>query len=214
MPYSYSKSPVHGYPVPDDDTPLDAVSWGKQADAIGIGSIVVCASQSEQDAYQARVAAAGEGPSVRQIIRVCRTDLDGLVMRNDGSGWRRDMGGSWRNTTNASLYTVAQPGTTLVLGEMTIDVPCAGQVVVLGDVTGIPPSSGAWRFDVWLEDGGGNAVSKVRNQENLPVYPYFTQVTAVMDVPKGTSKVVLKGRVNSLSGPVTWSSVGLTAYYN
>lgn len=216
MAYTYGESPLHGYATPDDGTPLDATSWASLVDGIGIGTPVICASQTEQDDYLAAVNAAGYGPSSRSIIRVCRTDLDGLVMRNDGLGWARDWGGAWHRTGAVNATSSPETGGTRVnRGGITTDLPARALISFEGDVTVIPTQNGnPWHCVLFIEDDTGREITgSRRDYRSLPMASFSATTRAVVDMPAGTGRINFVTLVATGSQPITFSNVGVTAHY-
>lgn len=216
MAYQYGQSPVHKFPTPLDGTPLDQVSWARLVDTLGVGTPVVCASQAEQDAYLAAVRAANLGPSSRQIIRVCRTDLGSLVMRNDGTGWARDWGGdkTWWVASEASA--VDNGGTTRSLGAFAVNLPCAAQIAVAADVIAYPPTNGIWAFVLWLRDANGTDLSPKRRYANITTSNtthYNAILQAIVKMPAGSGQVQLWSTVEPASGPIRWANVAMSGHY-
>lgn len=211
--YNYGESPVHGFATPDDGTPLDAVSWAHLVDGIGVGVPFVVASQIEQDEYQAALTAAGLGPSSSRIARVVRTDLAGLVLRNDGTGWKRDLGGSLNLNGYASASVTDTAGTVATRGSVAVTLPAAADLFAMGTVTAIPPETGSWRFYLWLEDDTGRELSPRIDYGGLPRVPYAASVQSVFDMPAGSGQVRLRTRVHPDSAPVTWSHVQISGHY-
>lgn len=214
MPYAYGTSPVHGYPTPLDGTPLDAVSWAHLVDALGVGDPRVCASKAEQDAYVAAVQAAGLGPSSRQIIRVCRTDLNGLIMRNDGTGWVRETGGVLQAWGHVEASTTESAGTTSARGGVAVDLPASALVRVHADVLALPPAEpDSWAFRLWLQDQTGRRLCPDRQYSNTG----RDQVNATLDVtvqmPAGAGRIDLMTWVADSSGPIGWRNILITASY-
>ena len=211
---AFGASLIHGYPTPLDTTPLSAETWEKLVEALGAGVPFEAASLSEQNAYVAAMTAKGLGPSSTNILRVTRTDLDNLVMSNDGYGFRRDSGGFLSEMTHANLHTVESAGAVANRGTIGFDLPCRAGVQVLADVTGEPPGDpDSWAFWAWLETGDGVQVGPRRVYSNLPRIPYFAFVSAVADMPAGPGSLHLWTQVHPDSGPITWAAVGLTVSY-
>lgn len=214
MAYSYGASPVHGYPTPLDGTPLDAESWAHLVDALGVGIPYVVASLAEQTAYLNRLVAAGRGPSSTNIVRVTRVDLEAMVLRHDGTGWKRESGGSLKVAGFANAAATEVAGTISTRGAVALNLPAVADVEVQAVVTGIPPAApDAWAFYVWLEDHTGRELSPRIVYSNLPRTPYPAIVPTVAEMPAGSSQIRLRTQVNAQSGPITWAHVSITANY-
>lgn len=214
MTYLYGTSSVAEFPTPLDDTPLDATSWGHLVDAIGVQTIQPVASLTEQNEYLAAVTAAGLGPSLASPISVRRMDLVGLVMVNDGTGWRRSTGGSLSVNAFSNAAVTESAGTISSRGAITLNLPCTADISVQGVIMGIPPEApDNWAFYVWLETSAGVELTPHIVYGNLPRTPYPAIVPAVGTIPAGSSQIILKTQVNALSGPVTWAHVSLSASY-
>lgn len=214
MAYTYGSTPVHGYPTPLDNTPLDATSWAKLVDTLGVGVPMVCASSTEQAEYLAAVTAAGMGPSVRSIVRVCRTDLDGLIMRNNGTGWVRDSAGSlsiYGQTTSSATDT---SGSSRQIGAIPVDLPCAAQLAMSADVLVRPPALPAsWGIRVWLQDGTGRQLTKKRRYGHNIDQLFYAVMNSPVSMPAGVGRIEMWGSVDVDSGPVNWSNISVSASY-
>lgn len=214
MPYAYGQSSVHRLPTPLDNTPLDAVSWGKLADAIALGVPEVCASQTEVTEYLAAVAAAGLGPSASSIVRVCRTDKDGIVMRNDGTGWVRETGGSLSVFGFSEASAADAPGSSRVLGAINVDLPCAATLRADADVLVVPPAGQFWGIFVWLEDQTGRVLTTKRRYRNINVSSFYARIGQAVTMPAGAGQIRLFGSVDSGStGNVQWANLSVAANY-
>lgn len=214
MAYEYGQTPVHEYPTPLDGTPLDAVSCSKLFDTLGIGQPRVCASKSEQDTYVADVKAAGLGPSSRQIVRVCRTDLDGLIMRNDGTGWVRESSGRLSLYMASEASAIDTGGTTRSLAGLAVDLPCAAQLTVWANIIATPPPSGVWAFMVWLRDSTGRDLTPKRRYGNLGSTAVDVIIQAPVDMPAGAGQVQLWSTVEAPSGSIRWNNPTMSAQYS
>lgn len=214
MVYAYGTTAVHGYPTPLDNTPLDATSWAKLVDTIGIGVPMVCASATEQSEYLAAVTAAGLGPSVRSIVRVCRTDLDGLIMRNKGTGWVRDSSGSFSQYGQTTSSATDTSGSSRQIGAIPVDLPCAAHLAVSADVLVRPPALPAsWGIRVWLQDGTGRLLTEKRRYGHNVDQLFYATITAPVSMPAGVGRVEMWGSVDVNSGPINWSNISLSAHY-
>ncbi len=214
MAYLYGESPLHKFATPLDGTPLDAVSWAHLVDGIGIGTPVICASATEQAAYLAAVTAAGYGPSSRSIIRVCRTDLAGLVMRHDGTGWVRESGGDWSVFTYSGASTTDSAGVASGRGSFAVDLPCAAMLDVDADIFAIPQApQQAWGFWIWLRDHTGRDLSPKRYYNNIPLDSMTARIRRAVSMPAGAGQVQVWTEVHNNSGPIQWANVAMSGSY-
>ena len=215
--YAYGTSPLHKYPIPLDGTPIDGVSWTKLVDPLGLAIPTEVASQAEQDAYLQAVTGAGLAPTANRIVRVCRTDLDGLVMRHDGTGWTRDMGGSWTRTGSVNATSAVEPANTRASrGAISFDHPFRSLIRFEGDVTAILPAAGVWAFYIWIEDSTGREIPGTsRMYSNLPgsIRTVSAETRGVADMPAGAGQLKLMTLVSGGSQGIQFSNVGVTAAF-
>ncbi len=209
-----ANSTVHGYPLPDDGEGLDQESWERLVDRLGVGTPVVCASKAEQDAYLAAITDAGFGPSSRSIIRVCRTDLAGLVMRHQGSGWIREWCGDWSVFQWSGASTTDSAGTKSGRGAFSVDLPAASMLDVEADIFAIPQvPSQPWGFWIWLQDQSGRVLTDRRYYNNIPLDSMTARIRQAVPMPAGAGQVQVWTEVHNNSGPIRWANVAISGSY-
>lgn len=214
MAYNYGTSPVTGLPIPLDDTPLDGTSWAHLAEAISLGVPHVCASQSEQDGYLADLIGAGMGPSSTNLVRVTRTDLAGLTMRHDGTGWHRDWGGDWSIFTYSDAKHTDTANTVSGRGSFAVDLPCAAMLDVDADLFAIPANpASAWGFWIWLRDQTGRDLTPKRYYNNIDLESMTARIRRAVSMPAGPGQVQLWTHVHNNSGAIQWANVAMSGSY-
>lgn len=130
---SINSAGVYVYDETDQVSPLHTLlnlgmdSVSESLDLITAHSLIMpVASQAERDAYQQRMIDAGMPPSVTNVLRVDRTDLD-RVERNDGTGWAVEGIKFQRFHAEWTLprYTVRTGGTLTNVAAVQIGEPLA-----------------------------------------------------------------------------------------
>lgn len=214
MAYEYGESAVHRLPIPRDETPLDQVSWEHLVERLHIGVPQVCGSQAEQEEYLRAVQEAGLGPSLQRIVRVTRTDLHGLTMRNDGTGWVREYGGLLKTAYFLETAGATGPNVSRGIAGASVTLPCKAIVVVHGHVIYEPPASG-WAFLLNVRDDSGQVASpEIRYSYAIKHTPAATaQISVPLEVPAGTTKLNLWVKMESQSQGVTFRNAGIAVHY-